>query len=204
MSGAMRRRISYHTRISPAAILVCALAVYFIDAYVLSALMLAVAVHELGHVLCLRAFRQKIYGFSIDAGGLCIAYRSECAPLVHALSAAAGPATGIICAYACSYIGTRFNIDWLCLGAGIGLVLSLYNLLPVLPLDGGRIFAVAASALLGERTGNALSTAVGVIICALLLALGVRLFVRSCGAGVMLAAICLIFAALKEQTRRGY
>lgn len=191
-------------RVSPLAVAACAAAVYFLDFYVLSALLFAVAAHELGHVACLRAFGLDIRDVSVDAGGLCIDYRGECGALIHALAAAAGPAVGIAYAYLCSYLGIRLRLAWLQLGAGLSLILSLYNLLPVMPLDGGRLFAAVASALIGERRGDALSAMLSAAVCAILLILGVRLFARSCGAGLLIAAMCLIHASCKERARRGY
>lgn len=189
---------------SPAAVAACAAAVYFLDFYVLSALLFAVAAHELGHVACLRAFGLDIRAVSLGAGGLCIDYRGECGALFHALAAAAGPAAGIVYAYLCSYLGVQLRFAWLQLGAGISLILSLYNLLPVMPLDGGRIFAAVASAVIGEQRGGALAAMLSAAVCALLLLLGVRLFARSCDAGLLIAAICLIHASCNERARRGY
>lgn len=191
-------------RVSPAAVAACAAAVYFLDFYVLSALILAVAVHELGHVACLRAFGLDIRCFSVGAGGMCIDYHGEGSALTHALAAAAGPAAGIAYAYLCSYLGVYLHLAWLQLGAGISLILSLYNLLPVTPLDGGRIFAAVASALVGERRGGSLAAVMSAAVCAVLLAFGVRLFARSCGAGLLIASICLIHASSKELARRRY
>lgn len=198
MSGKLKH--SYHAaaRMSPATVAACAVAVYFLDFYVLSALLFAVAAHEAGHFICLRAFRLNISGFSVCAGGLRIDYCGECAPVVHALAAAAGPAAGIAYAYACSFLGAYLRLAWLQLGAGMSLILSLYNLLPVMPLDGGCIFSAAASALLGERRGGAATMVVSAAVCAILFAVGLSLLAHSCGAGVLLAAICLIFASRRE------
>lgn len=205
MRDTLHYNISHNTpRVSPAAVALCATAVYFFDYYVLSALLFAVAAHELGHVACLRAFGLDVRAVSVGAGGLCIDYRGDCTALTHALAAAAGPAAGIAYAYLCSYLGVHLRLAWFQLGAGISLILSLYNLLPVMPLDGGRIFAAVASALIGERRGGALAAMLSAAVCAILLMLGVRLFVRSCGAGLLIAAICLIHASCKEHARRGY
>lgn len=198
MSGKLKTGYYAAARMSPAAVAACAAAVYFLDFYVLSALLFAVAAHEAGHIICLRAFKLNISGVSVCAGGLCIDYCGFCHPLVHVLAAAAGPAAGIAYAYACSFLGAYLYIAWLQLGAGMSLILSIYNLLPVMPLDGGRIFAEAATAMLGEKLGGAITALVSAAVCAVLFAVGLSLFTHSCGAGILLAAICLIFSSRRE------
>lgn len=184
--------------ISPLAVAMFAMAVYFLDMYVLMSLLFAVAVHESGHVLCLRVLGLDIRTLSIGGGGLCIDYCGQCTTAAHILSAAAGPAAGLAYAYLCSYLGVMLHIAWLRLTAGMSLILSLYNLLPVLPLDGGRIFAELCSVFFGDHRGGVLSGVIAVLVLLLLFALGLWLFVNSFGAGVMLAAVYLTVSSMSN------
>lgn len=184
--------------ISPLAVAVFAAAVYFLDMYVLMSLLFAVAVHELGHVLCLRVLGLNIRALSVGGGGLCIDYCGQCTAAAHILSAAAGPAAGLAYAYLCSYLGLKLHVSWFRLTAGMSLILSLYNLLPVLPLDGGRIFATLCSVFLGDYRGGVLSGVIAVLVLLLLFAFGLWLFVNSFGAGVMLAAVYLTASMMRE------
>lgn len=56
----------------------------------------------------------------------------------------AGPALGTICALACLVVGNMFDSDLLRAIAYSGFILNLFNLLPVSPLDGGRITSIVS------------------------------------------------------------
>lgn len=56
----------------------------------------------------------------------------------------AGPALGTICALACLVVANIFDSDLLRAVAYSGFVLNLFNLLPVSPLDGGRITSIVS------------------------------------------------------------
>lgn len=107
-----------------------AILVFLMNEAVLGALLTAAAVHELGHVLALVLCGARITQIRVEFTGLCLV----CTALTHrrdeAFAALAGPAAGLLW----SAIATSF---WP-LSASFSLLLSLYNLLPALPLDGGR------------------------------------------------------------------
>lgn len=95
----------------------------------LAAAVLAAAVHELGHVAAVRllggqtgAFRAGPRGAVLEVGGL--------DPAREMLAAAAGP----MASFLLLGLGRFFPEIALC-----GLGQGLYNLLPIYPLDGGRI-----------------------------------------------------------------
>lgn len=98
----------------------------------------AAAVHELGHFLCVYWLGARVTFFQLSIGGAVI----ETTPLSYrqeALCAFAGPFAGLLMAFVLHHI-----LPWLSFFA---LAQSLYNLLPVYPLDGGR----ALKAVLGLR-----------------------------------------------------
>ncbi len=111
----------------------------------------------------------------------------------HALAALAGPAAGLSYALAASLLGARLDSGWLCLSAGVSLLLSLFNLLPALPLDGGRAVLQLSCALLGERRGGVLTELLGLFTGGTLLAVGIWLMLWDRGVALLLAAIWLLF-----------
>ena len=127
-----------------------------------------------------------------DLRGLCIEYGGLCAPLGHAVSALAGPVAGLAYAFAASSFARRGGNEVLTLSAGVSMLLSLFNLLPILPLDGGRVFSVIASELLGGRRGDALTKAVSLALSAALLAAGTYLMWRGDGTALALASLWLL------------
>lgn len=101
-------------------------------------------VHELGHYLAARD-RGLDVGLPIFVPfiGAWIALREQ--PMnaeTEAYIAYAGPFIGTLGAFACYWIGKETGDPfWIAL-AKSGFVLNLFNLIPISPLDGGRITAV--------------------------------------------------------------
>ncbi len=103
-------------------------------------------VHEMGHVIALR--REGIKASApmfIPFMGAVITSKSlgENA-LAEARVGLAGPILGTAGAAACLVIGEAANSDFFRALAYIGFFLNLFNLLPIVPLDGGRAMAAMA------------------------------------------------------------
>lgn len=179
-------------RISAGALILAAAAYYFCEIKTLTALLIPILVHELGHIAALLMLGFSLRSFKAELKGLCITYSGSCGAVGHAMAAAAGPMAGLIYAVAASWAGDRLQSDWLCLSAGLSLILSVFNLLPALPLDGGRIFTLLANAFLGERRGTVVSDALGFVCAAALLAAGIWLMLRGRGVALVLAATWLL------------
>lgn len=107
-------------------------------------LALAVVVHELGHVAALVLCGAEVYGLRMEACGLAL----RCAPpegAVRTIAAAlTGPAAGA--GLFCILRGLGYPE-----GADLSLLYACANLLPVLPLDGGRALEAVVAALAGAR-----------------------------------------------------
>lgn len=158
----------------------------------LSAILAPMIVHELGHILTLRLYGLRIRRISADLRGLRIEYGGVCAPLGHVVSALAGPVAGLAYAFAASWMARRTGNEVLMLSSGVSLLLSLFNLLPILPLDGGRVFSLLVTELLGGRRGDRLTKVVSLTLAAALLAAGLYLMWRGEGTALALAALWLL------------
>ena len=129
--------------------LLWALAYFFEDMGLIAALLPAVAVHELGHAAVLRRCGARVTGLELELTGLRMDYAGPLSPGEEALAALAGPLAGLgWTLLARALPGTYFHRS-----AAASLCLTALNLLPVLPLDGGR----ALSALAGERRAGTVS-----------------------------------------------
>ncbi len=144
--------------VSPAALLLGALAFFFDTDGIVSALVPAVCVHELGHLLMLKAFQRRVTCLRVGLTGLELDYAPRLEGLRSVLCAAAGPLAGGAYALAACSVGRPF---WLVSGAA-SFLLTVFNLLPILPLDGGRVLI----ALCPGRTGRRISLAAAALLLA--------------------------------------
>lgn len=180
--------------ISLALTLAAAFIYYVVSIETAIAIALPVTVHELSHIIALRFFGLKVKSVRAELTGLCIDYCGFAEPLAHIAAAFAGPAGGFIYAYAASLIARETGCAWLELSAGISLLLSVFNLLPVLPLDGGRILLGLLTTLLGARTGEQVMCKISLAITAVLLMAGTVLAFNQGSKAPAAAAIWLMLA----------
>ncbi len=118
-------------------------------------------VHEMGHVVALR--REGIHASSpmfIPFLGAVIAARSlGDNALAEARVGLAGPILGSVGAAACLVVGELSGSHFFLALAYVGFLLNLFNLIPVVPLDGGRAMAAMAPALWFVGFGAIVATA---------------------------------------------
>lgn len=177
-----RRRFSLDVR--PGAVALLAGLYFLLPLRWCARLVLAVTVHELGHVAALALCGTEIYGLRMEACGLALC----CAPpegAVRTIAAAlSGPAAGV--GLFCILRGLGYPE-----GAELSLLYACVNLLPVLPLDGGRAVYTAVAALAGELAAERLLDVLGLVLPVALMALGVVLFARGMGLALGVFGACL-------------
>ena len=164
--------------VKPGFLLVAAFVCYFNMGNILYPVAAAVAVHEAGHYIGMKALSVKVERVVLGCAGPAFIYSSGTVPYKkEIIIAAAGPAAGLLLSLAAAAAGKNWNNVWdMYYLSGVSLSLSLFNLLPALPLDGGRIAkAIVMSrfdVIKGERIMGALNMAV---VCILLIA-GIYIF----------------------------
>jgi tetratricopeptide (TPR) repeat protein len=170
--------------------------------------LLFILLHELGHT-----FAAQLVGVEVKSvvvwllGGFTrLAYKPE-KPLHNLLIAMAGPLANMLLAFLCVlfYVGltllSRFYSDqvgtflWiqtfqnLCFSlAVVNLLLIVFNLLPVYPLDGGNILHAAMELFFGKSNADWITLVVGIPFLLLLIMFG--LFTRD----YILLGFCLVIA----------
>ena len=129
---------------------------------------LAAILHELGHLVALRLLRGRVEALRFRLSGAEICYRGTGISYGgEVLLALAGPGMNLLWAAVLALASRWYPEDFLYRFIGCHLVLALFNLLPALPLDGGRVLQSALEArfpLEGECYARRVSFAVGAVL----------------------------------------
>jgi Zn-dependent protease len=105
---------------------------------------LLIFVHEMGHVIVLKrqGIRASLPLFVPFLGAFVSMKEMPRSAYQEALSGIAGPYFGVAASVVVAFWGHAMGSNFLLQLAAVGFLLNLFNLMPALPLDGGR--AVAA------------------------------------------------------------
>ena len=131
----------------------CLLVLWFavVNGWELLAIVLgAAAIHELGHYLVLRSLGAGIKGLRLSVFGAVLETDSTRMSYLGELAAVlAGPAANLLCVLLLAPMGGRWTVF-----LGANLVLCMFNLLPVRPLDGGKALGLLVSWAAGPAAGE--------------------------------------------------
>lgn len=152
---------------SPGAPALLAVFVWLSSPEVLGAVLLAALCHELGHYAALRRRGGWVRAVRISALGAEMQVAGRMSYGGELLAAAAGPAVNLLLAAALGLLGRWW--EPLYLFAGAQLVLGAFNLLPALPLDGGRILWLALAWLTEPYTAQRVLSVVSLAVSLALL-----------------------------------
>jgi Zn-dependent protease len=110
---------------------------------------LLILVHEMGHVLALRRMGIRASApMFIPFLGAFVAMKEQPRSAWHeAVSGIAGPALGALAAAACWWYADQSGSSLFLALAFTGFFLNLFNMIPMLPLDGGRAAAAIHPAM---------------------------------------------------------
>lgn len=163
----------------------------------------AALVHEAGHLCALRLMRCPVERAALTAGGLRIEYRpGGLSYRQDALTALAGPAANLLTALLLAPAARRSGNAVLYQTVGCSLLLAGINLLPALPLDGGRVLA-ALWAMHGDpdRAARGLYR-IGTVLGILLLFAGCALTARGGNPTLLLLSLLLLRENLLRRGER--
>lgn len=160
--------------------------------------LLACAAHELGHYALGRALGGRLEWLELSAVGAQMKLRYPVPPdYWRELSVAmAGPAVNLA-------LGWAFAAFKQFAAAGVSLTLGLFNLLPILPLDGGcALWCALAAVLDGDWADRILSTTAGLLV-GLLAGTGAFCAVKYANFTLLIVSAWLLWGTLGERIRNG-
>ena len=151
----------------------------------------AATLHELGHCAVLYYLEVPIRRFDLGACGavlepeqtVSLSYGEELAVIL------AGPAVNFLC----SLLSALLHLP---VFSGANLLLCLFNLLPLRPLDGGRALELLVSWLFGPAAGEQIACLSGIAVGTLFALFLSYIVVQSHGSLWLLPSVCGILAAV--------
>lgn len=191
--------ISVHLLFFPIVLLL-----YFLESIEIMVILLAIIMmHELSHGLIARLFGIKIKEIQIlPIGGIVKLDKSlNFSNKEEIVISAAGPIFNIILSATVFFLQKYFegqnNLDFIIFSS---LVIGIFNLIPVLPLDGGRIFRSCLAYILGYKNATKIIAIFSKIFALFLI--GINILILSTGSynfALILVGIFIYHQSKKEQ-----
>lgn len=174
-------------RLEPGAVLLLGILFFSLRMNQIAALLAAVILHEAGHLTALWMMGSPPEGLLFTLSGPVILYQLPNSGWRAAISALSGPLSGLLLFFLLDH---RWQIC-----SDMSLILSAVNLLPVLPLDGGR----ALQAVLNGRI-HFLLPVFGFVLPVMIMILGLYFISRGQnGSGFLMFGAWLLFLSCQEQ-----
>jgi stage IV sporulation protein FB len=159
--------------VSPGFLLLAA-GLYFVGGGgALTAFLSAALAHELGHLTALALAGASLTGIRLTAWGPVLEYNGTLTASQEAGSVAAGPVSGLGFAGLCAALDTPY----FAYAGAIALLGTMFNLLPVLPMDGGRLALYLLQSVFPEKNAQDIMRLSGTV-CGLLVTM-TGFFIRS-------------------------
>jgi stage IV sporulation protein FB len=175
-----------------------------------TALFFILLIHEMSHVLMARLLKLKVAEIELLPFGGAVKIHSlfEMNPLHEILVAAAGPLSNILMLL--FYLG-GIQLGWFDINTpdpsivNSNLMLAGFNLLPALPLDGGRILRAGLASQMGIKRATQIATTMGILLALVLATVGIYgLYYRVFNYSLFVLAGFLVYSASKERRNATY
>lgn len=151
-----------------------------------------ISVHEAGHMSVGALLRAQVCNIRLLPVGLNAEINmADCTGRQRIAVFIAGPCTSFILALSFLFLyNTGYPQDFFLRGIYTNFYLGVFNLIPVLPMDGGRIIQELVAARLGTiRTGKLMKLVAAVLSAVIILAGAAGLFYSSWGVSLMVIGV---------------
>ena len=183
-------------QVTPAAMVLYAVLLILFPPILLLAVFSAALLHELGHYAVLRLMKGKVKGLTITHLGAEMTVDGQLSYGQELLLAAAGPLVNLFLAVLLSRLGAQWELCYLF--GGVHLVLGMFNLLPIMPLDGGMLLWNAACWCLGPYTADRISAVAGIFAACLLSGAALWMLLKGGSPFLLLATLGLLRVPLEQ------
>lgn len=185
-------------RITPGFLLLAAVLFYMDEGVgILPWGLLACALHELGHYAAGRMYGGRLRWMELSAVGaqLSLDYPRPLSYGRELVVALAGPAVNLVLGWTAIRIGCF-------LLAGVSFGLGIFNLMPIISLDGGRALWCGLSLLVGEDSGERLLVVTSGILIGLLAGIAVIAAVRYANFTLLITTLWLLWITLQAKKKK--
>lgn len=155
--------------------------------------MLVCALHEMGHVIAICVFGSCIEGLRLSVAGAELVL-NESRSLSYGkeiVVAAAGPAASFLLAWMAAK-HHRY------LFAGMSMTAGVFNILPIWPLDGGRVLLFALYGICEPQRAEQIVKLLSFGLIGILFGLGIYVFLRFGNPTLCITGGWLFFGAIKK------
>ena len=152
--------------------------------------LLAATLHELGHCAALKLAGSGVAQLRLSGLGAELTPRRALSYAAELPVALAGPGVSLLSAVLAAHWGHY-------LFAGLSLALGLFNLLPIHPLDGGRVIRGLCALLLPTLWAQRVPKWLSVAVSAVLFVLALRVFLRLGGLSLLILALWLCVRSVR-------
>ena len=154
----------------------------------------AVLLHECGHLFALTLFHARLLKTKLSPFGITLTHTPLSSPFASLTVASFGPLFGII-----GFVATQNSLS-VPIFQAVTLSLSLFNLIPITGLDGGRILNAALSFFLPPAAAEAIARITSHLCLVLLWIVGAYLFLfHNASPSLFLMSLALFFENAKNE-----
>lgn len=172
----------------------------------LLAVVTALCFHEAAHLIAARAMRVRVASLRLMpfGGAAQLGNIYALSPSQLFITAAAGPMANLLLLFICGALAQWGILSYEMARAvsRVNLALMLFNLLPALPLDGGRMLYALTARRLGRSRAASLGIALGRVAAAGLVAATARTIIMTGRFNLSLAACAVFILASAPEERR--
>lgn len=155
-----------HLTVYPSFVLLICILIWLDEGTAVLSFLMSSALHESGHLFAAYLLKITIYGMELRATGA-ILHTGTASRGKELLCTAAGPLINGVLLCVCFHRWPQTAL--------INLLLLIYNLLPIYPLDGGRMLQIILSIVINETAAERICAVVARLLTAAVVVSGVLL-----------------------------